>query len=603
MTRQGIDARALTWPEVVTAGRTTRQVQAVHLLREWIDRPSRDPSLSIQTRAHVRLVGWLVVLGVPVDTVLTALHVARGAWAEALMTALLGISCLTLMVVLRARLAFEPLAHAVGVLQLVVNGAQVLATGEPTGLHWLSALPLIVLFFAGMRPALAWAVVSTVATALIAGAVSLRGNGRADAMVVAFNEWVLMPVLLGLGGTFWVIQQRMLEQLISARHDAEAANRAKSSFLASMSHEIRTPLNGVLGTTELLLTRQAQLDSATRDDVSTIHESGHMLLRLLNELLDLSKIEAGRLEVHAHDFPLERALREVVGLYQAGARTRGLTLEYRSSLPAGLWLHGDSVRLRQVLNNLVGNALKFTDQGQVVVRCSGEEHSPGQWALVFDVLDSGRGISAVDQERMFEPFTQLHRTDSLSGTGLGLPLSRSLARAMGGELVALPNPEHQGSCFRLTLTLPQAKAATATERTALPLVPGTKRGRALVVDDNPVNLRVASAMVALLGFEVDVARDGLEALALMDAHPYALVLMDCHMPILDGLEATRRQRLKEARGESQRLTIVALTASVLAPEVAACLESGLDEVLAKPLQLRALEELVVRLDAVPPSAT
>jgi signal transduction histidine kinase len=539
----------------------------------------------------------MVVLGAPIDTALTLLQVQRGAYGEALMVGLLGATCLTVMAVLRDRLLFGPLAHIICALQVVVNGAQVMTTGQLTNLHWVSALPVIVLFFAGVRPSLVWAGISTLATVVVAAVVSLT-HPRPDVVALTFNEWVLLPVLLSLGLTFWTIQQRMLEQLTRARQGAEAASRAKSSFLASMSHEIRTPLNGVLGTTELMLLRQAQLDQATRDDLATIHESGHMLLRLLNELLDLSKVEAGRLEVHGHDFPLDRALREVVGLYQAGARTRGLTLERTTTLPASLTVHGDSVRLRQVLNNLVGNALKFTEAGGVVLRCTGVRGADGRWALTFDVVDTGRGIDASDQERLFEPFTQLNRADSLRGTGLGLPLSRALARAMGGELVAVSNGDQPGACLRLTLTLPEAQPAPEAQAAPLPALPRVNRGRVLVVDDNAINLRVASAMSTRLGFEVDAAHDGAEALAMMAARPYELVLMDCHMPGVDGLEATRRQRAREGRGEAPRLVIIALTASVLAPEVEACKQAGMDEVLSKPLQLRALEDVVSRFAPV-----
>jgi CheY-like chemotaxis protein len=258
-----------------------------------------------------------------------------------------------------------------------------------------------------------------------------------------------------------------------------------------------------------------------------------------------------------------------------------------------LWLRGDSVRLRQVLNNLVGNALKFTDRGGVELRCDGHRDEQGTWALTFDVIDSGRGIGADEVGRIFEPFTQLSPSDALSGTGLGLPLSRALARAMGGDLVAMSS--EGGSRLRVKLTLPEA--ATLYEPTpVVPAVePRTGRGRALVVDDNRINLRVATAMMERLGFEIETAMDGEQALAMMQREHWTVVLMDCHMPRLDGREATSRWRAIEQEMGLSRVPVVALTASVLASEVASCTTAGMDACLSKPLQLRELDSVLSNL--------
>jgi signal transduction histidine kinase/CheY-like chemotaxis protein len=505
-----------------------------------------------------------------------------------------GLGLLGLMMQARASSTFHWLGHAVGVAQLSFNVVIIIRSGETTNLAWLNVAPLAVLFFSGPRAALAWATVSTV---VFAGLVAwLFAVAPADQQPLLLREavslWSLTPVLLGLGLAFWQARDEAIRGLERARQTAESANRAKTAFLASMSHEIRTPLNGVLGTTELLLLRQDGFDEATKDDLHTIHASGGMLLRLLNELLDLSRIEAGHLEVVEGGFPVATASAEVFALFRAGARSKGVTLEHHTTLPADLWLRGDSVRLRQVLNNLVGNALKFTDAGgRVELRWGGERLPSGEWALKVEVQDTGRGIAPEHFPSVFEPYLQLHHTDAYTGTGLGLPLARLLARAMGGDVV-LTSALGKGSTFTLTLTL--AEAPRAPVPAEAPTRRGGFTGRALVVDDNAINLRVAAAMVSYLGFEVTSACDGAAAVDALEHGAFDFVLMDRHMPGLDGLEATRRQRVREVLHNLVHTPIIALTASLLADEVEACRVAGMDDVLGKPLRLEELGGMLAR---------
>jgi signal transduction histidine kinase/CheY-like chemotaxis protein len=561
-------------------------------IQAWVDRPLEGSRPDEQLQA--RVVGWFIVLSVPVTALMLGVNLLRGAWLEALMGLGVSLVLLALMTWARARSTFHWLGHAVGAAQLALNLVIIFRSGETTNLAWLSVAPLAVLFFSGPRAALGWAAVSTV---VFAGLVAwlragLAPEPQALLLRVAFSHWSLMPILLGIGLAFRQARDEAMQGLEHARVVAEAANRAKTAFLASMSHEIRTPLNGVLGTTELLLLRQERFDEATRDDLQTIHASGGMLLRLLNELLDLSRIEAGRLEVVEGDFPVGTASAEVIALFRAGARSKGITLEHHTTLPADLWLRGDSVRLRQVLNNLVGNALKFTDApGRVQVRCGGERLPAGTWALKFDVEDTGRGIAPEHFRDVFEPYLQLHHTDAQAGSGLGLPLARSLARAMGGDVV-VASESGSGSTFTLTVTL--AEARSAARPAGVPVAPGTYSGRALVVDDNAINLRVAAAMVSCLGFEVSTASDGAAAVDALEHGAFDFVLMDRHMPVLDGLQATRRQRLFEAHNRLGHTPIIAVTASLLAEEVDACREAGMDDVLGKPLRLAELGRVLDR---------
>ncbi len=562
-----------------------RQVQA------WVDRPLEATGID---PLQVRVVGWFIVLGIPVTVLMLAVNVFRGAWLEAAMGLGLSVVLLALMSWARAKASFGWLGHAVGVASSSLNTVNIIASGETTPLAWLAVTPLAVLFFSGPRAAIVWGAASTLAFAGLVGWLSttLPLEEQAPLLRTAVSLWALMPVLFGLGLVFRQARDQAMQGLERARQTAVSANQAKSAFLASMSHEIRTPLNGVLGTAELMLLRLDRFDDETKEDLHAIHASGGMLLRLLNELLDLSRIEAGRLDVVESDFLVATAQAQVVALFRAGARSRGVALEQHSTLPAGLSLRGDSMRLRQVLNNLVGNALKFTQSGgRVELRWAGERLASGTWALKVEVEDTGRGIAPEHLRNVFEPYLQLHHTDALVGSGLGLPLARSLARAMGGD-VTVTSELGKGSTFTLTLSLAEVMSAPA-------LLEPTPRqghglGRALVVDDNAINLRVAAAMTSFLGFEVATAADGAAAVDALEHDTYDFVLMDRHMPVVDGLEATRRQRLHEARNRLERMPIIAVTASLLPEEVEACLLAGMDEVLGKPLRLTELASALER---------
>ena len=416
-------------------------------------------------------------------------------------------------------------------------------------------------------------------------------------------------------GTLITERKRKEEELEQAMIMAEAANVAKSRFLATMSHEIRTPMNGILGMAQMLLMPGIQ-DDDRMDYARTILNSGQTLLALLNDILDISKVEAGKVELESAAFEPGQILHEAQTLFAEAAAQKGLRIESAWNGPTQRYL-GDPHRLRQMLSNLVGNALKFTEKGQIRIEAR-EVERDGQRALIeFSVTDTGIGIPADKQALLFKPFSQADSstTRQFGGTGLGLSLVRSMAMLMGGD-VGIESEAGQGSrfWFRIRADLlavgadsrdevRQAKVgADGTEcpaaGTAMGVgsgTPGTFAGRILVVDDNPTNRMVLKAMLNKPGVHCDFAENGQQAVdAITGADKIApdLVLMDCQMPVLDGYQATRRIRQWESENARPRLTIVALTASAFEDDRQNCLDVGMDDFLTKPI---AIEKLMATL--------
>jgi len=386
--------------------------------------------------------------------------------------------------------------------------------------------------------------------------------------------------------------KRDAHALTEARDAAEAANRAKSEFLANMSHEIRTPLNGVIGLTQALA--RTKLTPDQTEMLELIQSSGHTLQTLLSDILDLARVESGRMEIASEPFDLARAVREAAQLYAAGAAEKGLSFFVDIEPEAATWIQGDVVRVKQVLTNLVSNAVKFTDQGFVSLTAARGQRADGSAMLRFTVEDTGVGFDAEARDRLFTRFEQADGTITrrFGGTGLGLAICRQLAGMMGGDLDCESEPGG-GSAFILTLPLIEAQEPSAVVEAE----PDTgdfepHRIRVLLADDHPTNRRVVELILGQAAVDLTSVEDGAQAVAAYREGAYDLVLMDMQMPVMDGLTATREIRLHEAAMGLGRTPIVMLTANALAEHVAAGQAAGADRHLAKPFNAGELLALV-----------
>jgi PAS domain S-box-containing protein len=391
-------------------------------------------------------------------------------------------------------------------------------------------------------------------------------------------------------------RKRSEAAILQARDEAQAANRAKSAFLATMSHEIRTPLNGVIGMAQAMT--NDQLTPAQQERIEVIRQSGETLLAILNDVLDLAKIEAGKLDLEITEFDLTRLVAGAHGAFTALAERKGLDFSLAVEPQARGRYRSDSTRIRQILYNLISNALKFTDEGEVAVRVAAAPEG-----LQIEVSDTGCGMSEEVLGRLFGRFEQADpsTTRRFGGTGLGLAISRELADLLGASLTAESAPEG-GSRFVLTLPLvrlgPEDSRPVAT--TATPVTaPATLK--VLAAEDNAVNQLVLKTLLHAVGVEPVVVSDGVQAVAAWRAEPWDVVLMDVQMPLLDGPAATRAIREEEARTGRPRTPIIALTANAMANQVEAYFEAGMDGYVSKPIDAAKLYEA---LSALPePEAT
>ncbi|MEQ7156161.1 hybrid sensor histidine kinase/response regulator [Brevundimonas aurifodinae] len=371
--------------------------------------------------------------------------------------------------------------------------------------------------------------------------------------------------------------------LVLARQEAEAASSAKSEFLANMSHELRTPLTSILGFSRLI-GRDGGLSEADRGHLDLIRSAGETLLAVVNDILDFSKLEAGALSLAPEAFSVAELGQGVVALLGGQADDKGLDLSCEA--PAGSWLTGDAARLRQVLLNLVSNAVKFTEEGSVQVRLDVRPTTDGRAVLEAFVRDTGVGLDPAQIEQMFDRFTQADGSVSrrFGGTGLGLAISRRLIGMMGGEIGA-DSDGRSGSTFWFRVPLAVA-AAVETHPITGPDVGPERRLRVLLAEDNPANRALIAALIAPLDLDLDMVENGMEAIAAARAGDYDLVLMDMQMPVMDGPSAARA--IRSSPGPERDTPIVALTANVLPEQIEQCRAAGMQGHVAKPIDPRAL---------------
>ncbi|MET1005006.1 MAG: PAS domain S-box protein [Propionibacteriaceae bacterium] len=398
-------------------------------------------------------------------------------------------------------------------------------------------------------------------------------------------------------------RQQAAADLAAARDSAMESVRVKSEFLATMSHEIRTPMNGVIGLTHLLL--DTELDARQRQYAEGVQVSGEVLLSVINDILDFSKLEAGKVELDREDFEVRRVVEEVTEMMAPTAYGKGLELLAHCSPDVPAVLVGDSGRIRQILLNLVSNGVKFSTVGEVVTKVTSVPLANGGVQLRFQVTDTGIGIPEESRSRLFESFSQADAstTRRYGGTGLGLAISQRLVEAMGGS-IGFDSEVDRGSTFWFEVPLQLGtrripSAARPSDPNGAIHAPHpvarrqtTYRGHVLVVEDNPLNQLVAEGIVTSLGCSVDIVANGAEALRAILHTSYAAVLMDCHMPVLDGFETTRELRRREGAGV--RMPVVAMTAGAMAEDRERCADAGMDDFISKPVTLAAVETALSR---------
>ena len=608
---------------LLALGNTIEALLAVYLLRRFTRRDTlfnglRTTLVFLVCAALIApvpsaLVGTLSMLAFNIITAADWLR-AFGMW---LLGDLMGILTLTPAIYLIGRslrlrgqdnsLSFQASGAEQVALICITSLVSVVVYALPNSVTaQLNYLPFLLVLWGALRPPLIQALTLSLVVCVIAisGTLTELNDGN-HAQII--SDLTYLYLFLGtqtatvlLVGAVVRDRERIAEQLLNARQAALTASEQKSQFLTNISHEIRTPLNGIIGVTGIMLPEATS--DRQREQLRIVQNSADSLLTLLNDLLDHARIEAGKLSIEMQTFSLPQLLRDVVGLFESQAEARGLILRAQFSGDLPRYVVSDDTRIRQVLVNVLGNALKFTQAGSISLTVTHDSSNEDADMVVFSVEDTGIGIAPEAQERIFEPFTQADDTTTrlYGGSGLGLTISRQLAEQLGGHLSLVST---LGIGTRVDIALPLHKASLTQEFSYrrqiehAELETGSNEAlvvgrRILVAEDNPVNAQVTEQMLRNLGHEVTVAENGEVALALWQ-QGFDLILMDCLMPIMDGYDTTRSIRKLERDG-GRRIPIVALTANAMGEEREKCIAAGMDDYLAKPIRMHQLDGMLRR---------
>jgi signal transduction histidine kinase len=557
----------------------------------WLPPDASARSLDEQRRLR-KFVALALIIG-SAALLCAVLQVLGGSLSSAMYTSVVLANGVVSLTLLRRGVPLSVVGSLFLSVGQVIAGLMAARSGEGglVALFWMATVPLLAMAVAGRRTGWVALLVTVVVIVLTLVCIKLQWVEATLASELTLSVKGISVVgacltLFFLVRAYEVETERTIDTLArqnvalaAAQATADAASHAKSEFVALISHEIRTPLNGVIGMAAAL--KGEDEPGRIREGLRVVQQSADTLLAVINDVLDLSKIEAGRLELERVSFSPREQLGLVIDLMQSAAAEKGNELELTVSSEVPGCMLGDPTRVRQVAMNLVSNAVKFTRGGQVTCRLSMRDG-----ALSLEVHDTGIGMEPEVLQRLFKPFTQADAstTRRFGGTGLGLAICQRLVQAMGGAITVSSAPG-QGSVFRVSLPVVEAEAPRRPQPPVL--AAPARRLRVLLVEDNTINQLVARRLLEGLGHEVTTAANGREGVDACARAEFDLVLMDCHMPELDGYEATR-----ELRRRQWRAPIVALTAAATPEDAARCREAGMDEVLTKPLRVERLSALL-----------